>query len=101
MQKITRLEFYYNSVEFEPFEQYGDLSRTLQLLKQTENAGILCVIVDTKDLTDNERNNIYSTACVPVVKNKYPIRQIFGSKRYIGTYFGTKAPPLLEKRKDN
>lgn len=95
MQKVIHLEFYYSSVEFKLFEQYGDVNRILQLIKEVENAGIPCRIVDTKDMTDDERSNVYLTSCVPAVKNKYPIRQVFGSKKYSGTFFGTKVPALL------
>ena len=51
-------------------------------------------IVDTNDMTEQERMNNYITACLPSVKHKYRVRTVFGTNRQSGIFFGKHQPAL-------
>jgi len=71
----------------------------LRLLEALEAQGhITCEVVDTDTLPNRVLHEIYTKATIPAVQKGrlgYSIRQVFGSRRKSGTFFGKQVPALL------
>ena len=51
--------------------------------------------IDVAELTEKGRADAYFDAVRASVLKKYKIRQVFGSKRISGTFFGKQVPALI------
>jgi len=91
---------YYHSSDHRVFMEdpanagVGEVEKLLELVEQV---GANVEIVDTAELEDEERLDIYARHAVgPAVRNRYPIRQIFGTRRRGGfVFFGRQVPALV------
>lgn len=90
-----RCVLYYNSLE-DPFPDTRNegFAEALRLATQLEAKGI-CTVVDTSEMSPEELLEGYSQAVAASVLKKYRIRQVFGSKRHSGAFFGKQVPALL------
>ena len=70
---------------------YEALERAEDLRKQ----GWKIRAADTAQMTADERYAAYLRAMTPAVKNKNPIRQVFGSRKQSGFMFGLGVPALI------
>lgn len=75
----------YNSGVFEALERANDLCRK----------GWKVRTVDTAHMNEDERFAVYLKATTPAMKNKNPIRQVFGSRKQSAFMFGLGIPALL------
>ena len=57
--------------------------------------GVKIRVVDTAQMSDQERWTAYMGVIAPSVMKKYPIRQVFGSRRQSGFMFGRGVPALV------
>ncbi len=93
------LKLYYNpgqQVFDDPVNQGFD--EALTLLTVLIEKGIECERINTETMSKEELGKAYSEAWVPSVRKGYKgyrIRQIFGSRRHSGTFFGKGMPALL------
>ena len=88
---------YYFSSEDEPFatptnDGVGNVS---ELLDRLNEQGVPVDQIDVARLTEKERANAYLDAIQVSVYKKYKIRQVFGSRRLSGTFFGKQVPALI------
>ncbi len=68
------------------------------LLTSLKEKGIECEEIDTNVMSPGEIYKVYTEACTPsIVKGRmgYRVRQIFGSRRQSGAFFGKGVPALL------
>ena len=65
------------------------------LLDQLHEEGVPVDLVDVAELTERGRADAYLDAVRSSVLKKYKIRQVFGSKRMSGTFFGKQVPALI------
>lgn len=72
-----------------------DLEEIRELLQQLEESGVSSEIVDVMRRVDEERTDLYLEATLPTARKKYQVRQVFGSKRHAGYFFGREVPALL------
>jgi len=89
---------YYHSSEHAPLEDRSNLGleEVPKLLKRLERVGARAEFVDTADLAEKKLFDIYSRhAVVPSVWNRYAIRQVFGTRRRGGAFFGREVPALV------
>jgi hypothetical protein len=70
---------------------YEALERAEDLRKQ----GWKIRAVDTAQMTEDEKYAAYLRSTTPAMKNKSPIRQVFGSLKQSGFMFGLGVPALL------
>jgi hypothetical protein len=69
-----------------------------EALKRTEDLsrqGVQVRVVDAAQMTEDERFAVYVRATTPAMKNKNPIRQVFGSLKHSASMFGLGVPALL------
>ncbi|MDE0721256.1 MAG: hypothetical protein OSB75_11990 [Dehalococcoidia bacterium] len=67
------------------------------MLEELDKLGVPVELVDVAGLTEKERTDAYLDAVGVSVIKKYRIRQVFGSRRIIGTSFGKNVPALILK----
>jgi len=89
------LKFYYPT-ETDPSliptnEGVADVTK---LLEELDQLGVPVKLVHDAGLTLKERTDAYLDAVGVSVIKKYRIRQVFGSRRIIGTSFGKNVPAL-------
>lgn len=78
-----------------PANKGFDLTEIKAILQRLEQFGVSREIINTTTLSDKELSNLYIEAVLPAVYKKYPVRQVFGSKRNSGFLFGKGVPALL------
>lgn len=85
-----------------PANRGFDLSKIKVLLEQVEQLGVSWEVIETSKTSEEELSSLYIEAISPAVHHKYPVRQIFGSKRNSGFMFGKGVPALVvyESSKD-
>lgn len=88
------LKLIYNT-KIQPWESVERTLKLLAKIKEKYRGEYDFEIIDTNNLSDQELYDLYTEAMIPSVKKKYQIRQIFGSKRYSGSFFGKQQPALL------
>lgn len=67
----------------------------LQRAEDLRRQGWKVRLVDTSQMTEDERYAVYVRSTTPAMKNKNPIRQVFGSRKQSGFMFGSGVPALL------
>jgi len=72
---------------------FSEVFRLLKRLKKEKK--IAFEVIDTKGFSKEYLLDTYSKAIIPSVLNKFKIRQIFGSRRRSGSFFGKEVPALL------
>ena len=78
-----------------------DFDKALVLLKNEMHHYAKVEIIEAEKISNEERYNIYSQACVPSsVRGKFRLRQVFGTKRKSGRFFGKGVPALLVYEND-
>jgi hypothetical protein len=90
------LKFYY-STETDPSlittnEVVADVTK---LLAELDKLGVSVELVHVAGLAEKERTDAYLDAVGVSAIKKYRIRQVFGSRRIIGTSFGKNVPELI------
>ncbi len=90
------LNYFFSSDE-EPFETPTNdgIGSVSGLLDQLQEQGVPVDQVDVAELTERGRADAYLEAIRASVLKKYKIRQVFGSKRISGTFFGKQVPALI------
>ena len=90
------LKYYFSSGD-EPFETPTNdgIGSVSGLLDQLQEQGVPVDQVDVSGLTEKGRADAYLDAVRASVLKKYKIRQVFGSKRLSGTFFGKQVPALI------
>lgn len=78
-----------------PANRGFDLSKIKALLAQLEQLAVSWEVIETSKTSEEELSSLYFEAIRPAVYNKYPVRQIFGSKRNSGFMFGKGVPALV------
>lgn len=89
---------YYHSSEHDPMEDRANLGLedVPTLLDQAGQVGASAEDVDTAEMTEEDRYKYYSRhAVVPSFSNRYAIRQVFGTRRRGGSFFGREIPALI------
>jgi hypothetical protein len=89
---------YYHSSQHDPVEDRANrgLEDVPILLGRAGQVGANAEDVDTAKMTEEDRFDYYSRhAVVPSFVNRYAIRQVFGSRRRGGTFFGREIPALI------
>jgi len=72
----------------------GSLDRTLRLLERARQLGIEVELVDTTQISEDERMRLYFDSIVGSVMQKAAIRRVFGSNTNPGLSFGRYTPAL-------
>ena len=78
-----------------PANRDFDLSKIKALLEHLEQIGVSWEAIGTSKTSEEELSSLYFEAIKPAIYNKYPVRQIFGSKRNSGFMFGKGVPALV------
>ncbi len=78
-----------------------EISQVRNLLEQLEKLGVSCETIETSGMSQDRLLRLYLQAAMPAVYKKYPIRQIFGSKRISGVNFGRGVPALVVYERDD
>ena len=86
------IKFYYNS---QIDTVWCNLNQILTQLKTLDEAGVSVTLIDTASMDDLQISSHYMEATYPSVRKQYGIRQIFGSQRKSGQFFGRQQPALL------
>ena len=90
---------YYHSERHQAFLQDSaniGLDGVAQLLDRIREEKIAQVeIFDTSSYSREKLYDIYLTAAMAAVRNKYAVRQVFGSRSKSGALFGREVPALL------
>jgi len=93
-----KLEYYY-SERHEAFPEDGanvELHEATDLLDRIDREKIADVQkTDTSSYSREKLYHIYLRAAMAAVRNKYAVRQVFGSRSQSGTLFGRQVPALL------
>lgn len=93
-----RLEYYYSKRE-EAFPddpanvRLDDVSQLLQRIEKEDIASVESI--DTSSYSREKLYHIYLRAAMAAVRNKYAVRQVFGTRAQSGTFFGRQVPALL------
>jgi len=96
-----RLELYYDST-VEPFRSAPfQRNRIFKLLSRIKGKGVQVAVIDTADWNRNMRYEIYLRCINPSVYKRYRIRNVFGTARESGRYFGRQVPALLVYENDD
>ena len=77
-----------------------DFDKALVLLKNEIHHYAEVEIIEAGKISDEERYNIYSQAFFPSVRKKLRLRQVFGTRRRSGCFFGKEIPALLVYEED-
>lgn len=77
-----------------------DLGKVQATLRRLEALGVPGDVVDARTMSGEELENLYLEATVPTARRKYQVRQVFGSKRRAGFFFGREVPALLVYESD-
>lgn len=72
-----------------------DLREMHAIRQRLEEIGVPWKTLDARTISTGELENLYLEATVPTARRKYQIRQVFGSKRRAGCFFGREVPALL------
>jgi hypothetical protein len=90
-------ELYYDSTnEILETEENKGFKEALELLKKLKEEGKIEIeFIDTSKISDEKRMDVYSKVAALAAIQKYRIRQIFGSRRKSGVFFGKEVPALL------
>lgn len=78
-----------------PENEGFELSEIKAILQRLEELGVVWEIIDIRTKSEEELSDLYVEATLPTARNKYHIRQVFGSKRHAGYLFGKGVPALL------
>ena len=90
---MERIKLFYSSEIEAP---WSDLEKIKACLVKLEEAGISIEQIDTADMKEEERHNIYIEEVIyPSVINRYRIAHMFGTQQKSGLYFGKRQPCLL------
>lgn len=65
------------------------------MLEELAARGVRLEMVETSALSDEALMKAYIEAVMPSVVRKYRVRQVFGSKRHPGRFFGKEVPALV------
>jgi hypothetical protein len=90
MPESTKFRFVYDPNQ----DLEGDLERILTLLEHAKQLGLEVEIVDTNQISDDERMKLYFDSISGSVSQKAAIRGVFGSNRNPGMSFGRSVPAL-------
>lgn len=71
------------------------IEEALKGIEDLRRHGVKVRIVDTAQISTDELQTAYMGIITPSVMKKYPIRQIFGSRRQSGFMFGRGVPALV------
>lgn len=71
------------------------IDEALNGLGQSSGRGIVVKFVDTSNMSDEEIQETYLRAALPAVRNKYSVRQVFGSRSRSGWLFGRGVPAMV------
>lgn len=89
------LELYYDST-VEPFVSAEfNTADVFRLLDEAKGMGIVVRIYDTAGWNHDMVREVYLKACVPAIRKKYKIKNIFGKRGSGGLFFGRQIPALL------
>ena len=88
---------YYFSSEDEPFKTPTNdgIESVSGMLGRLHEQGVPVDRINVAELTEKGRADAYMDAVRASVLKKYKIRQVFGSKRISGTFFGKQVPALI------
>ncbi len=87
------LTFYWNSKHPEP---RTDVEKVLKLIRSL-GKNVTTRLIDTSNMTDEERYQAYIESVMPAVYNRYNARKVFGTNRISGASFGKEQPALVLK----
>ncbi len=87
------LTFYWNSKHPEP---RTDVEKVLKLIRSL-GKNVTTRLIDTSNMTDEERYQAYIESVMPAVYNRYNARKVFGTNRISGVFFGKEQPALVLK----
>lgn len=73
----------------------AQLGEIRAMLEEIAARGIRLEMVETSTLSDEALTKAYAEAVMPAVWRKYRVRQVFGSKRHPGRFFGREVPALV------
>ena len=91
-----KLEFFYD-------RNNSDKEEVKKIVKKLENLkkrGLEFVSIDINGFSESDIFKLYSKAFIPAVSQKYKIRNVFGTHRRPGIYFGNKVPAILVYEND-
>jgi hypothetical protein len=71
------------------------IDEALDGLGQLRSRGVAVKIVDTAGMSEDEIQGTYLRATQPSVRQKYSVRQMFGSRRRSGWLFGRAVPAMV------
>ena len=77
------------------------LNPILDTLERLQLAGYRIDVVDTSDMSDRDRYELYLAEAVMAAGNRYRVRRVFGSNNHPGEDFGEHVPALLVLRGPN
>jgi len=93
---ILKLIYHSRTFPLDSLENEGfDLPKIKGLLERLENSGVAWVAIDSLGMSAEELSDLYFECVGAAVYQKYPVRQVFGSKRHSGFLFGKGVPALL------
>lgn len=88
-----RFKLYYSSKIDNP---WCDLNLIQSQLQKLQAAGIEVAMIDTASMSEQEIYEHYiGEAIYPSVRKQYRIRQLFGTQKKSGNFFGRQQPALL------
>ncbi|MHA1907511.1 MAG: hypothetical protein ACW98Y_09480 [Candidatus Thorarchaeota archaeon] len=91
------IKYYYNSniIAIDNLEANRNLDDALYLLNKLKEQGHMVERIDTFRISEVLRSKAYADVIVVAVLKKSRIRQVFGSRRISGTYFGKQVPAIV------
>lgn len=73
----------------------AQLNEIRSILEELAARGVQLEMVETSTLSNEALMRAYLEAVMPSVWRKYRVRQVFGSKRHPGRFFGKEVPALV------
>lgn len=93
---FLKLIHHSGTVPFDSAENEGlELLKIQGLLERLEKLGVVWETIDTAPMSADQLSDLYIESILPAVYRKYHVRQVFGSKRHSGSFFGKGVPALL------
>ncbi len=89
-----KLEFYYDSTEENAWSETESILDILEQLEE-QDTNINPKKIDTSEITENERHEIYSRVVEASSSRRYKVKPIFTDKDRSEVFFGKQQPALL------
>lgn len=89
-------EYYMNSKILPLKIRYNEgIQGVPKLLEKLTMRGIPCKVIDTCQISEKERGEIYNNVIVVSVKDSFQRREVFRGKHGKGNFFGKEVPALV------